>query len=79
MTTGYEAMQLESANLQLLMREEVEKMLDNNRFIFSEERKLFLVWCQECKDAPCIWTANKLGMIAFDEVTHDKNTEANKR
>jgi hypothetical protein len=76
---GYETNQLENDNLQLVMREEIEKMLDDNGFIFSEDGKSFQVWCAHCQDVPCVWDANKVQMVAFDEVTHDEDTEPNKR
>jgi hypothetical protein len=38
---GYEDTQLQNIHMQLILEEEMEWMLDNNGFVFSDNRKSF--------------------------------------
>jgi hypothetical protein len=60
---GYEDNQPESIHLRHILEDELEMMLDNNRFVFSDDGKLFHIWCTHCEHIPCVWEANQQSMI----------------
>jgi hypothetical protein len=76
---GYESNQLENVHLQHILEDEMETMLDNNGFVFSEDGKSCYIFCTACKNVPCVWTDNKESMISYDQAVNDEDIEANKR
>jgi hypothetical protein len=76
---GYESNKLENLHLQHILEEEMERMLDDNGFAFSEDRKTYTMFCNECECTPCVWAFNKKVMIDYAKATHDENTAQSTR
>jgi hypothetical protein len=54
-------------------------LLDDNRFVFSDDGQSFHMCCKECKNVPCVWVDNQQSMIDFDQAdNYDKDAESNK-
>jgi hypothetical protein len=75
---GYEGNQLENKHLQYIMEEEMERILDDNNFVFSDDGKSFHMLCDKCENVPCLWEENKESMVQYDKAMCDEDAEANK-
>jgi hypothetical protein len=75
---GYENTQPENIHRQLILEEELEWMLDNNSFIFSNDQKCFHIWCTHCQHVPCAWDIKERSMINFHKVQHEEDTKPNR-
>jgi hypothetical protein len=56
----------------------VERLLDDNGFMFSDDGKSYHMCCYECEDVPCVWANNQQAMINFNKAQHEEDTEPNK-
>jgi hypothetical protein len=75
---GYEDNQAENVHMQLILEDELERMLNNNEFVVANNGKLFHIWCTHCEHVPCAWEANQQSMIDFDQAQHEEDTKPNK-
>ena len=74
---GYENSQRENRNLQLIIEEEMERMLDNNGYVFSDDGRSFEIYCSDCGNSPCVWSNNERAMQEYDAAENDKDTQPN--
>jgi hypothetical protein len=79
MVEGYEAGKPTNLRLQLVMEEEMEGMLDNSQFTFTDDTNCDDVLCEQCENLPCVWADNQQAMVAFDQAENDEDAEPNKR
>jgi hypothetical protein len=70
---GYESNKLENMHLRNILEEEMERMMDDNGFVFSEDGKTYTKFCNDCECTPCVWAFNEKAMIEYDKATHDED------
>jgi len=76
---GYEAIKQQNLHMKLMLEEEVERMLDDAGYIFSDDGKSYTHICIECDNQPCVWEANKQAMILHKETTDSQEAQPNRR
>jgi hypothetical protein len=78
MVEGYESGKPTNLHLQLIMEEEMEQMLDNAGFTFSNDTNSDDVFCEQCANLPCVWVDNQQAMVDLDKTENDEDAEPNK-
>ena len=65
MHNGYEVIKIQNLHMKLMLEEDIEWMLDNADYLFSDDSRTFTNSCIECNSKPYVWEANKHLMILY--------------
>jgi hypothetical protein len=76
---GYESSNLDNLHLKVMVEEDMEKLLDDGGFVFSDDGKSFQKYCTMCSNVPCLWIDNQPAMEAYAAAASDDNEETRKR
>jgi len=76
---GYESDQIDNQRILHILEEEMEMMLENNGYVFSDDGKSFHKFCMYCECVPCVWTNNEHSMIQLEMTENEADVSASSR